>query len=107
MEAQSADGGWIPIPKKLKLEMVNIIKINLKPNSIINGDAIFGSISLKIMYDKFSPLSLATSTYSKTTWPTATDLDILKNLVDSNIPNIRIRLKFVGPNTDKSIKVNN
>ena len=33
------------------------------------------------------------------------DLDILKNLVDSKIPKIRIKLKFVGPNTDKRIKV--
>ena len=47
--AQSAAGGWIPKPKKLKLETVKIIKINLTPNSTINGDAIFGKISLKII----------------------------------------------------------
>ena len=47
--AQSAEGGWIPIPKKLKLDIVKIININLKPNSIIKGEAILGSISLKII----------------------------------------------------------
>ena len=26
IEAQSADGGWIPIPKKLRLDIVKIIK---------------------------------------------------------------------------------
>ena len=88
IDAQSADGGCIPIPKKLRLDIVKIININLNPNSIIKGDAIFGRISLKIIYGKFSPLNLATSTYSKTTWPTATDLEILKNLVDSKIPKI-------------------
>ena len=46
IDAQSADGGWIPIPKKLKLDIVKIIKINLNPNSIISGDEIFGRISL-------------------------------------------------------------
>ena len=49
IDAQSAEGGWIPIPKKLKLDIVKITNINLKPNSIINGEAIFGSISLKII----------------------------------------------------------
>ena len=57
---------------------MKIIKINLTPNSTIKGDAILGRISLKIIYESFSPLNLATSTYSNTTWPTATDLEILK-----------------------------
>ena len=34
IDAQSADGGWMPIPKKLKLDIVKIIKINLSESPV-------------------------------------------------------------------------
>ena len=62
MPPQSAYGGWMPRPKKLKPATNRKLKQKRKPNSEIMGGRAFGKISRRISHHSPSPRRRAAST---------------------------------------------
>ncbi len=75
MPPQSAVGGWMPRPKKLRAAMNKNTKQKRRPNSATSGGMALGRISLRMIHQIFSPRSLAASTNSITTMSMATARD--------------------------------
>ncbi len=55
MPPQSAAGGWMPRPRKERVERNRIEKAKRRPNSASSGDSVFGRISRKMIQTLPSP----------------------------------------------------